>query len=172
MTTPESKQSRAIFLLPIVVAIIGALTLASRSRPASPQPSLPPGDSPESCITRLLVAERAGAVNEFLDCFSPQLRTELRETWRAQGDRQAVAELRERSAGLVGHAISDLDLAPPDRASLILERIEKDHTARQRVELQRIDGRWLIAKLATADWQRPAIPYGTPVFTPQRDASP
>jgi len=167
MITRVSRQSRTVIILPIVLMILGGLVVLSHSRPASSQPALT-NDTPEACVARLLAAERAGALTDYLECFSEQQRTELHASWQAQTDRQTIAELRDRSSGLVGHAISDLEFAAPDRASLVLERIEKDHTARQRIDLQQIDGRWLITKLATADWQRTAIPYGTPVFTPSR----
>jgi hypothetical protein len=171
MIKSATPQSRPFIILPLVVGIIGGLTLISRSRPASSQPAAA-DDSPESCIARLLAAERAGDMPAYLACFSEPQRTDISASWRAQTGRQTAAELRDRSAGLVGHAVSDVKHAAPDLASLILERIEKDHTARQLVDLERSDGRWLITKLTTSDWQRPAIPYGTPVFTLQRGTSP
>jgi hypothetical protein len=57
-----------------------------------------------------------------------------------------------------------VELLEPGRAALVLERIEKDHTERQRVELSRNEGRWEITRLSPADWQTPTTPYGTPVF--------
>jgi len=170
MIKSANPQSRTLIILPIVFMIIGGLVLISRSGPASSH-SAPADDTPESCISRLLAAERKADLPAYLECFAERQRAELRASWPAQSDRQTAAELRDRSAGLVGHAVSDVELATPDRASLILERIEKDHSERQRVDLQRVDGRWLIVRLASGAWQRPAIPYGTPVFTPQREAA-
>jgi len=171
MINRASPKWRRHIILPIVLTIIGGLVIVSRSPPASSQPA-PADDNPESCISRLLAAERTGDTRAYLACFSGPQQAKFIALWRSQTDRQTVTELRDRSAGLVGHALSGRESTSPDRASLVLERIEKDHTARQRVELQRIDGRWLITRLATADWRRPSIPYGTPVFTPQRDAAP
>ena len=173
-----NQRSRMYIILPIVLATIGGLIAASRSRPASSRPasSQPTGsqsmdadDSPQFCITRLLAAERSGDTNAYLSCFAEEQRTALQASWRQRPNRQTAAELRDRSTGLVGHAVSDVEFVEPNRASLIFERIEKDHTERQRIDLARVAGRWQIAKLASADWHRPAIPYGAPVFTPQRD---
>jgi hypothetical protein len=174
MIRSDPATRRAFVILPIVLATIGGLIAASRSRPAGSQQAgsqlTLADDSPQSCITRLLAAERSGDTNAYLSCFSEEQRTALQTSWRQRPNRQTSAELRYRSAGMVGHAVSDVEFAEPDRATLILERIEKDHTERQRVDLSRRAGRWQIAKLAAADWQRPAIPYGTPVFTPRRDS--
>jgi hypothetical protein len=62
--------------------------------------------------------------------------------------------------------MTDVTFADPDHATLVLERIHKDHTRRQQVTLVRDSGRWQIADLSAPDQQTPAIPYGTPVFTP------
>ena len=174
MTRPDPATRREFIILPIVLFIIGGLAVVSRSRPVSSQPASSQltlaDDSPQACIARLLAAERTGDVSAYLACFAEEQRAALRTSWRQRPDRQLAAELRERSAGLVGHAVSDVEFVEPDRASLILERIEKDHTERQHLDLSRLAGRWQIAKLDAPDWHRPAIPYGTPVFTPQRDS--
>jgi hypothetical protein len=112
----------------------------------------------------LLAVEKQGDVRGYLSCFGAARRAELEIQWKDRPTAQIARELRERAAGLVGHAVTGVELFGPDRAALVLERIEKDHIERQRVELSRTHGRWEITRLSPADWQLPAVPYGTPVF--------
>jgi hypothetical protein len=164
MTSTCRGRSRAVILLPVAVLILGAAIAVSQSQRVVSTPAPITEDSPEICVVRLLVVEKQGDVDGYLSCFDAARRSELETRWRDRSPAQIAAELRERGAGLVGQAVTDIQLVNPDRATLVLERIEKDHVERQRVELTRTDGRWKIARLSTADWQTPAIPYGTPVF--------
>lgn len=159
--------SRPFLILPAVLLVCGGLALIARSRPADQRKVGPSETSPEECIARMLAAERAGDVAEYLGCLSEPERANFESLWRERPESQVARELRDRAAGLVGHAISNVELEGSDRASLVLERIEKDHTARQRIDLCLTKQGWQIARLAAPDWQAPTIPYGTPVFTPR-----
>jgi hypothetical protein len=149
--------------------MLGAVIAASRSQRVDSTASSTADDSPELCVARLLAVEKQGNVRGYLSCFGAARRAELETQWKDRSPTQIASELRERAAGLVGHAVTGVEFPEPDRAALALERIEKDHIERQRVELSRTDGRWEISRLSPADWQTPAIPYGTPVYVSKPD---
>ncbi len=150
--------------------MLGAAIAVSRSQHVTGQPAAT-DDSPELCVARLLTVEKQGDVGGYLSCFGAAPRAELEIQWRDRSPAQIAAALRSRSAGLVGQAVTNIQLIEPHRAALMLERIEKDHIERQRIELARTDGRWEITRLSPADWRTPAIPYGTPVFVSKPEIS-
>ena len=160
------SQSQAV-LLAVAVLVLGIAIAASRSRDLRSQSTA--GDSPESCVTRMLAAEKQGDVGSYLSCFDALKRAEMEALWKDRSHPQIADELRESAAGLVGQAVTDVQFLGADRAALLLERIEKDHVDRQRIELARSGGPWEITRLSPSDWQTPAIPYGTPVFAQSRD---
>lgn len=163
---PSPLQHR-LLIVPLAAALLGAAVFASLRPRFEPQPVSAADDSPEACVGRLLAAEERGDSAAYLDCFILPQREKLAALWRGRSPSQIAAELRDQSAGMVGRALTELSLADPDHARLVLERIGKDHTRRQEVSLSRERGTWRIAELAAADWQTPPIPYGTPVFTRQ-----
>lgn len=166
MTSRVSRDSRVFHRLVPVSAIVLALAAVGFSiraqRIVNPAQAAA-DDLPADCITRLLAAERAGDVSAYLDCFAVPQRDRLRATWSDAPPGRTAAELQSASAGLAGHALTDEKLTAANQASLVLERIYKDHTTRQTVVLSREDGNWRIAELSDARWQTPAIPYGAPV---------
>lgn len=155
-----------LLLWPSALLIAGAALYAARgSRHESSQTKA--DDSPQACIVHLLAAEERGDSRAYLECFCLARREELEALWKDRQRSQVEAELRGRFAGVVGRAITDLKFADTEHAKLVLERISKDRTERQHVQLVRDGGRWRIAALSAPDWQTPDIPYGTPVFTPR-----
>jgi hypothetical protein len=160
-----------VILLPVALMVIGAAIAVSRSQRVVSRPATVTDDSPESCVARLLAVEKQGDARGYLNCFDAARRAELKTLWRERSPAQIAAELRDRAAGLVGQAVTGVELLKPDRASLTRERIEKDHIDRQRVELSRTDGRWEITRFSPVDRQTPAISYGTPVFVSKRETT-
>lgn len=119
--------------------------------------------SPEACLAQMLAAEQSGDLAAYLECFSNAARDELRAGWTDASRVRIVHELQSSSAGLAGRAVTQLEFDPPDHAALVLERIYKDHAARQKFRFTRREGRWQIDAPPVSDWKAPAIPYGTPV---------
>lgn len=150
--------------MPVALLALGAAIAISRVQHFAPPQAATADDSPESCVARLLAFETQGDVSGYLSCFGAARRAELETGWQHLSGAQRAAELRSRSAGLVGQAITEVEILKPDRATLVLERIEKDHTERQRVELSRTVEHWEITRLSPAEWQTPEVRYGTPVF--------
>jgi hypothetical protein len=165
--TPEQHMFRRVLILASVLLILGGAVFITRTPRVESRSATPPDDSPEACIARLLAAEQRGDSHAYLDCFMLPRRKDLETLWQGRSQSQIAAELQRQSAGMVGRAVTDLTFADPDRGRLVLERIHKDHTRRQRVALVRDKGRWQIADLSTPDRQIPAVPFGTPVFTPR-----
>jgi len=159
-------MSRHLLILPALL-IVGACAVIARMPRVESAAAPIEGDTPEACISRLLVAEQRGGAREYLDCFTASQRATLEALWQERSQSQIVADLQSQSVGLVGCAVTDITFAGPDYARLVVERIYKDHTRRQHVALMRDRGGWQIAELDTPEHQTPPIPYGTPVFTPR-----
>jgi hypothetical protein len=160
-------MSRRLLILPAAVLILGAAVFIARTPRVELRSAAPADDSPEACVARLIGAEQRGDSRAYLDCFAPSRRTKLETLWQGRLQSHIAAELRDQPATLVGRAVTDVTFTDVDHAKLVLERIHKDHTRRQEIKLVRDAGRWQIAELSTPDRQTPAIPYGTPVFTPR-----
>jgi hypothetical protein len=162
-------MSQRALILPVALLILGACVVIARTPRRESQPAPPPAedDSPGACVARLLAAEASGDSRAYLDCFSRSQRTKLELVWQGRSTTEISTELRRQSAGLVGSAVTDVTFADPDHADLVFERIHKDHTARQQMNVVRDGGRWQIAELSTPNRQTPTVPYGTPVFAPR-----
>jgi hypothetical protein len=160
-------MSRHLLILPAALLILGVCAVIARTPRVESAATTREGDTPEGCISRLLAAEQRGDMRAYLDCFTLTQRAKFEAHWQRRSQTQIAAELRNPSAGLVGRAVTDVTFADPEHARLVLERIHKDHTRRQQVILIRDNGHWLVADLAAPEHQTPAIPYGTPVFTPR-----
>lgn len=155
--------SRSIWILPLALVVLAAAVVAERrlvSGPALPNVA----ESPEECMAGLIEAEKRGDLSAYFDRFAPTYREEMIAKWGDQSADEVSRALRERSEQLVGHVVIDVEVGEPaGHASLVLERIERGRTQRQRVMLVRIAGRWKIDELTAGDVQAQPIPYGTPV---------
>ncbi len=157
-------KSRRLLILPAALLLLGAAVGLARRPRAESQRERPMDDTPEACISRLLAAEERGDSRAYLECFVPPRRGKVETAWQGRSPAEVAAELHSQSAGLVGRVVTDLEFSDPHHAGLTLERIHKDHTRRQHVELACEGGPWQIVDLSTPDSQTPAIPYGTPVY--------
>jgi hypothetical protein len=162
-------MSRRVLILPAALLILGACVAIAHSPrvESQPAPSAAEDDSPGTCVARLLAAEASGDSGAYLDCFGRPQRAKLESVWQGRSTTEISTELRRQSAGLVGWAVIDVTFADADRADLVFERIHKDYTARQQMNVVRDGARWQIAELFAAERQTPTVPYGTPVFTPR-----
>jgi hypothetical protein len=165
-TNGGSLSSRAL-IIPAALLILGACIVIAHPPTVESRLAMPEDDSPEACVARLLAAEQRGDVRAFLDCFAPSRRTKLETLWQGRSQSRIAAEVQSQSVGMVGRAVTEVTFPDPDHARLVLERIHKEHTLRQRIEFVRTDGHWQIADLSAPEHETPAIPYGTPVVTPR-----
>jgi hypothetical protein len=159
-------MSNRLLILPAALLILGTVLVVARNRGVERR-SPSTEDSPEACIARLLTAEKSGDSRAYLDCFALSQKKKLEMVWQGQSQSQIAVDLCNQSAGLLGQAVTDVKFTDSDHAGLVLERIHKDYALRQDVELARDGGRWRITGLSAPERQTPAVPYGTPVFTPR-----
>ena len=164
----HAEHYRHLLLLPLALLIAIASLLAVRSSGIEPQYEHLADDTPDACITRLLSAEEHGDAKAYLDCFTRAEREKLEANWRDPS--QLASNLSGRKTGVVGCALTGLELIDANQAELVIERISDDHVTRQPVSLIQNGGRWFVANLSTPERHEPAIPYGTSVFT-QEDPS-
>jgi len=105
-----------------------------------------------------------GKVNEYIDCFTGQLRADLEQT-RDQMKPEAFAELlRRRSAPVRGIAISEQTQPDENTARMKVEWIFEDRNEAQYFTLVKVNGDWKISDMSNSQYNKPEIPYGTRVF--------
>ena len=158
-----ANDKRRALLLSALCLALAAIGFAFRPQPGGNSIPALPDDSPAQCIVRLLAAEKAGDVRAYLDCFAAPLRDRLQAGWGDTPMNRTAGELQSSFAGMAGHALTDEKFTPPNQASLVLERIHKDHTVRQTITLRQEAGIWRVVELSDAEWQTPTVRYGTPV---------
>lgn len=107
---------------------------------------------------------REGRVKEYLDCFTGGLRAKLEQARDQMKPGEFADILRRRSAPVRGLAISDQTQVDGETMRLRVEWIFEDRSEIQTFTLCKVQGAWKIADMTDAQYNRPAVPYGTKVF--------
>ena len=149
----------------IVLAALAAGALLLRNRDQRP-------DTPEATLSAFFDAAGRGDDASYLRLAGGALARSLEETRREQGPAAFREQLRRSNAGLKGLAVSRAADAPSDGVALSLELVFADRVERQRALLVPQGAGWAITSLTTATHQKPAVPYGTPVFEEPAPAKP
>ena len=119
------------------------------------------GPAAEDAVYGMFDAARAGDTAWYLENFAGPLREELERTAAEMGRERFAAYLKERFAGVKGIAIDE----PKEMGGGVEARVEfvyADRNEAQRVYLEKLGGRWRIARLERSEFVKPAVPYGTP----------
>ncbi len=135
-----------------VVVVGGLLAFAVVRRNSTPtaQPT------PQDTIYRMLDAARAGDVKAYLTQYTGPLEQTLERTVTANYLKTSNGEIK-------GVAVSDLQPPTATDAQIRLEYIYQDRNEVQTVFLQKLDGRWKITRVDSAERIKTLVPYGTPV---------
>jgi hypothetical protein len=119
--------------------------------------------SPTDCIRAMSRFSREGRVDEYLDCFTGDLRTKLEQA-RDEMEPGAFAELlRRRAEPVRGIAISDQNAVDEMTTRVKVEWVFENRNESQAVTLRKVNGLWKIAAMTEAQFEKPKIPYGTKV---------
>ncbi|HIE52353.1 MAG TPA: hypothetical protein EYP85_11390 [Armatimonadetes bacterium] len=121
-------------------------------------------DQPEQIIWDMLDAARAGDVRAYLNCFSGELKTRLRQTVEEQGPRAFSQYLRRSQRGVMGVALSDVRRTSGDTVRVRVEYVYRDKNEVQMHRLRRERGRWKIVEVGSTQRIKTLIPYGTEAY--------
>jgi hypothetical protein len=143
------------------IALAAAALWWARARQA------PPADTaetePQSVVWRMVDASKARDVPAYLECFAGELRTRLEATVDQLGDEGFAEYLARRVAELKGVALYDVERQSEGRASVTVEYVFADEKELQRLHLEEVRGRWVIADAEASHREKSLIPYGTPI---------
>ena len=133
---------------------------------------------PESAVTAMLVAQRDGDLQMFLNCLAGPALEEVNASIERRSPATVSSELQKVLRGMKGYAVTRRDRSAqntagdpdpansgdrPDQATVDLELIFADYTVQQSLRLQRVDDVWRVTNRSEPDRLVPEIPYGTPV---------
>lgn len=143
---------------------VAALLLRGRDRlPATP----------EDTVNAFFDAQQNGDDRACLRLTCGELRASLERTRQQLGSEAFRQSLRSACAGIKNLALSRADGSSGDLVALDVEIVFADRNERQKMLLARQTGGWAIARIERARVEKPAIPYGTPVFEePSPEAKP
>jgi hypothetical protein len=115
------------------------------------------------CIRNMSRYSREGRVEEYLNCFEPELRTRL-ERARDEMKRNKFADsLRRRAAPVRGIAFSDEIRLDEETIRIKVEWVFEDRNEIQHFMLKKAGDVWKIVDMTEARYKKPIIPYGTKV---------
>lgn len=146
---------RALPAIITVVLLAGVLYLAWRRGRQTPKPDDP--------VWALTDATREADVQDYLDCFTGDLRERLEQTVREQGEAAFADYLQRTNQDITGTAVHDQKVLSPDQARLKVVFIYRDGEQTQWMTVRRQGRRWRIAEVTGERRKESLIPYGTPV---------
>jgi hypothetical protein len=153
--------------LPAIVTILligGALVLLTqRERLSRWQLGKRVVATPEGVVWRMSDATREGDVQTYLDCFSGALKQNLQKTADDMGESEFSRYLKERSDEVTGIAVSDLEQANEQTASLKVEFVFRGRNETQIHSFKFVAGGWKITEVDGAEQIKTLVPYGTDV---------
>ena len=149
---------RAMIFLLCVVASGGIMTCAGK-----------PGEesSPAGVVRAMSLFSRDGRVNDYLDCFTGELRAKLEQTRDQAKPGEFADALRRRSAPVRGLAVSDQTQLDAETMRLKIEWVFDDRNEIQTFTLRKVQGAWKIADMTDAQYRKPDVSYGTKVDDPE-----
>jgi hypothetical protein len=119
---------------------------------------------PREAIYAMLDAARDGDVAAYLDCHTGQLARRIAQSRDEMTPDGFARYLRERNREIKGVAIEQPQFASSNEARIRVEYVYQDRNEAQQVVVERIDGKWRIAGVETAERVKTLVPYGTPVY--------
>lgn len=127
------------------------------------------GAGPEATVYAMFEAAAKGDAPAYLGCFRGELLARLDAARSEAGAERFADDLRRRSEGTTGIALSRPPAdgqAPEGSAILRVEQVFRDRNETQDFTLRRGRGGWRIEAIGPANTVEMPIPYGTPVYAP------
>lgn len=120
--------------------------------------------SASGCIRAMSTDSREGRVEDYLDCFTGELRAKLEQARDQMKPGEFAQTLRRRSAPVRGIAIYDQTEVDDKTTRLKVEWVFEDRNEIQTFTLRKVKGAWKISDMTESEFKKPEIPYGTKVY--------
>lgn len=163
----KERQKQLVTL--VVLALAAGLALAGKSgwrfpylRRPGPAASIPTQE-PQEAIYAMLEAARRGDVPAYLACYTGQMLSALEASVAESAAEGFARYLRDSNAAIKGVAVREPELLSGTEAKLRVEYVYQDRNEAQTVYLEKVAGRWKIARIDSAERIKTLVPYGTPV---------
>jgi len=158
--------------LALALAAAGLWWAQGRDRRRPPGSAGDDESEPQSVVWRMVDASKQRDVAAYLACFAGDLRTRLDATVQQLGEQGFADYLGRRVEELKGVALYDVERAGDGRAAVTVEYVFAEEKETQRLHLEQVRGRWVIADAEESRRERSLIPYGTPIRGRSRPAQP
>jgi len=166
MSRERKAQIATIALIAAVLAFLAvkrggwqanAASLSSlvTSRPAA-------GATPQDTVYRMMDAARDGDVPAYLDCYTGQMESGLRQIAKEKGDEALAQYIRNFNASVKGVAIQEPQSTGDREVRLRVEFVYRDRNEAQIYYLQQ-SGSWKISRQENTEGVKTLVRYGTAV---------
>jgi len=148
-------KQRALQIGVVVIIVLAAVLLRSRDRLPS---------TPEQAVADFFEAAGRGDDAAYLRLTAGDLLKSLEDTRSQLGAEAFRKSIRGSMTGVKGHAVARSANAPPETVALEVDIVFADRNERQRMLCVPKGNGWAITSIEKAQFVKPAIPYGTPVY--------
>ena len=162
-------MKRKLALLTTGLALLLVVKFAQRQAPITASSD----DTPMACVERMFAAATRADLATYMKCFSGVELEAIQRSIDQESESAAAESLRKTVTDLKGWAVVDPPLATSEsfQCSLVLERIYTGRIDRQKLDLDRVLGRWKICRVERPQPIHPAVVYGTPISEEIKDES-
>ncbi len=161
MTQQRTAQVVTFAILALVIAVL--VIRQSGWSPRLPGSGSKREPTPQDAIYAMLDAARKGDVSRYVSAYTGQMRAAIEQAI-VEKTRDGFADyLRQSNAPIKGIAITEPEKLSPTAVKARVEYVFQDRNEVQYMYLEKIQGRWLITRVDTAQRIKTLIPYGTPV---------
>jgi len=161
MTRERKAQIATILILGGALGLVAAKKAVWR--PASILGTTTAAATPQDTIYRMLDAARDGDVRAYLNCYTSQMESSLRQIVKEKGEPSLADYIRAFNASVKGVAIQEPRPAGDNEVRVRVEFVYGDRNEAQIYDLQRSAGQWRIATQENTQGVKTIVPYGTPV---------
>jgi hypothetical protein len=119
--------------------------------------------TPQDTVYRMMDAARDGDVRAYLDCYTGQMQSTLRQIVAEKGEAALATYIRNFNASVKGVAIREPQSKAEREVRLRVEFVYRDRNEAQSYLLEQSGGSWKIAGQENAEGVKTLVPYGTAV---------
>jgi hypothetical protein len=160
MTRERKAQIATVLILSSALALVAAKRVTWQ--PGTILRSTSTAATPQDTVYRMLDAAREGNVRAYLDCYTGEMESSLRQIVIEQGEAALARYIRDFNAAVKGVAIQEPQ-PEGNEMRLRVEFVYGDRNDVQNYYLQRLASGWRIARQDNTAGVKALVPYGTPV---------
>jgi len=161
----RNRNRKATALTLTLIAALG-LILFARQRGAAPTASLLPESreaTPQDAVYEMFDAARDGNTATYIGYFTGPMEIALKQSLAENGETNFARYLKDQNAPIKGIAINEPNVVNENTVSARVEYVYADRNEAQTMTLEKVGGRWKIARLDQAERVKTLVPYGTKV---------